>query len=313
MTGAGAFILAAYVASILVASASAAPAPFIGTVAASLSTWDDFALVFYAANGNTKMITNLTTVGGVLPMESAYIAHLNAVAFITIGVKSAAVIVSETGAVLLNATYSNVVLTNIQYDVGLKAIYLVGYVPAQSKNFLWQLFPNGTLTQIVALPGIVQTSLSTYCQKSHTFFATVQTNSKSLNGLIKIDTQGKTVSPVINLDDDIEMLFWDYTAAIMYSMVATETQGAVLVTTNVNTGKRNSTIGAGFNNLSASANNGAGAAFNIQTKVITGSFIEFSNPDLPPFWVTLDTQTGKFTSKKYEYGYAINIRVNAPQ
>lgn len=39
----------------------------------------------FAANGKSKMITNLTTMGGILPMQSAYIAHLDAVAFVSIG------------------------------------------------------------------------------------------------------------------------------------------------------------------------------------------------------------------------------------
>jgi len=245
-------------------------------------------------------------------MESAFVAHLNAIVFLTVVAKSSAVIVNTKGQVLGNYSYANIVLTNIEYDISLQAIYMVGYVPTERRNYLWQLFENGTVTKIVPLPGIVQLSLSTYCQKSHTFFATVQTNGPSLNGLIKIDTQGKKVSPVIELADGVEMLFWDYDVAVMYGLVATETQAALLVTIDIDNGKRNSTI-VGFNNLSSNPNAGAGAAFNIKSKVITGSFIDISQSSLQPYWVTLNTQTGKVTSAVYNYGYAINVLVNAAQ
>lgn len=99
------------------------------------------------------------------------------------------------------------VLTNIEYDVTFKAMYLTGYVPAEKQNYLWQLFENGTLTQVVPLPGIIQLGISSYCQKGktseplvicfkvyivnlgHEFFATMQTNEGSRNALVVVHTQ----------------------------------------------------------------------------------------------------------------------------
>jgi len=79
----------------------AAPSPFVGTMAASLDTWTDFSFVSLGAKGQAVKLNNLTEVGGVLPMEAAYVAHRNAVAFLSIGASSYASLVSATTGQLL--------------------------------------------------------------------------------------------------------------------------------------------------------------------------------------------------------------------
>lgn len=282
-----------------------ADSPYLGIMAASLDTMNDFALMSFDGNGKTKMITNLTTVGGILPMESAYIAHLDAVAFVSIGSGSFVTLVRSDGKMLGHWAFNSVVLTNIEYDIPLKLIYLTGYVPAEKQNYLWQLQEDGTLTKVLPLPGIVQIGKSTYCQKGHEFFATIRTDEGSGNALIIIHTQSKKVSKPIPLDDTVLMLFHDYPGDVMYAIFATRGQAAVLVEFDPHTGKRVKDIAA-FSDLSANPGSGASAALNYKTKVITGAFVKIGG-DLTPYWVTLDTQTGKTTSVEYPYGYPINL------
>jgi len=208
------------------------------------------------------------------------------------------------------------VLTNIEYDVALKAVFVIGYDSSQQRNALYRLSDvNGSLTMVAVVPGIVQVSESTYCPISHTFFCTVQTDSGSMNALVRVSvTEGRTL-PAVPLVDSVEMLFWDYTSGdgVLYALIATETQAALLVTIDPATGKRNATLGSGFTNLSSNPNNGASAALNLKSKQLTGCFVDISTGNLDPYWIVMDARTGKASAAAYAYGYATNILVNAPQ
>lgn len=62
--------------------------PLIGTTTKSLQTTSDFSLNVITADGQMKAVSNLTTVGGILPSLSAYAAHMDAIVFGAIDMSS---------------------------------------------------------------------------------------------------------------------------------------------------------------------------------------------------------------------------------
>lgn len=100
-------------------------------------------------------------------------------------------------------------------------------------------------------------------------------------------------------------LFWDYDTSVLYAVSADQTHAAVLQVIDMSSGKVAKTI-SNFPELSAGANNGATAVFDIKSKLITGSFVNVTDPGLTPFWVAMDTQSGKTTANAVNF-YAINI------
>lgn len=173
---------------------------------------------------------------------------------------------------------------------------------------------------------------STYCPNGHIFFLTIQNYSidsgNTLSRFVsfvclsilllfligRFDTSAGKFLSNVELADSVEILMWDYKAAVMWAWVATEQYGAVLVTIDINTGERyvehclrysshihslfssllrlNSrlTTVVEFANLSA---NGGSANMNFDTKIIYSSLLNAVNS---PVWVVVDTNTGMHCS-----------------
>lgn len=67
---------------------------------------------------------------------------------------------------LVNKNYPVYVFTTMEYDIATKQVFLTGHDMLNRNNYLLELNPKtGDLTQVVVLPGVVQSGISTYCPK----------------------------------------------------------------------------------------------------------------------------------------------------
>src|SRR4051794_21572531 len=102
--------------------------PIVGITAQSLDTDYDFKMCWYAYDGTQYLITNLTTVGGILPDNMIYIPTTKSILFSSLGDPQQYLThVSSTGVVLDHHGYTNPVLTNLEYDLSTQQIFLIGY------------------------------------------------------------------------------------------------------------------------------------------------------------------------------------------
>lgn len=159
------------------------------------------------------------------------------------------------------------VFTAVEYDVATKQAFVMASIIKQSDASHSSLALNpvelyavdtqqGELTKVLPIVGIVQEGISTYCPKGpaisllgplssqspgHIFFATLQTNGLTPN-LIRIDTLNKKLLSNITLADDVMQLLWDHTTATMYAWTADSRSAGILVTIDIETGRRVQTI-----------------------------------------------------------------------
>jgi len=278
----------------------------LGIEAANLETFNEFSFCNYSVNGQHTLITNLTTVGGVLPQTAAAIPNYG-LFFLSIGLDGFeyATIIKIGGTISFHKGFLNQVLTNAAYDQLTRQYFINSYDSILSENYLTELFPlDGTLTQLVKIPGIVQVDISAYSSKEHIFFLTLQ-NDDGGNSLIRVDTQNKKILSSVVVPDGIEILIWDDTEGVLYAWVADETYAGVLVILDITTGMRVKTI---VEYLNYSANGGTSILFESH-KIVYASLIDISNGDQLPVWVTVDLTTGKATAHPTDLnlGFPINL------
>jgi hypothetical protein len=279
----------------------------LGIIAADLQTFSDFTFCNFTETGTAMTVTNLTTVGGILPQTSAWVPDYG-LFFLSLGLdgKEYASIVDLAGKVLFHQGYVNQVLTNAAYDTLSQEYFINAYDSTHKMNYLTQLFPNNnSLIQQLKISGIVQVDISTYSSQDHIFFLTLQTPDGSGNALIQIDTQAKTLLSHVVVEDAIEILMWDDIGKVMYAWVADENYAGVLVILDLITGRRTKTI-IQFENYSA---NGGTAALMATEKIVYASLIDIGNGDELPIWVVVDITTGNYTAKhtNLNVGFPINL------
>jgi hypothetical protein len=276
-------------------------------VAADLNTFEDFSYCSFTVDGTATKITNLTTVGGILPDTAAAVPN-SGLLFLSIGNEGNefATIINMKGNVTFHESYRDAVLTNAAYDTQTKQFFINSYNSTVSTNYLAELYTNtGQLVQLLKISGIVQVDISSYSSSQHIFYLTLQTPDGAGNALIQVDTQAKKLLSTVVVEDAIEILLWDDTSQLLYAWVADETYAGVLVILDLQTGKRAKTI-VQFDNFSA---NGGTAVIDESAKMIYASLVDISNGDLEPVWATVDLTTGKSTTKHTDpsIGFPINI------
>jgi len=279
----------------------------MGIVAADLSTFEDFSYCSFTVDGTATKVTNLTTVGGILPDTAAAIPNYGLL-FLSIsnGGNEFATIINMEGNVTFHESFRDAVLTNAAYDIQTKQYFINSYNSTVSTNYLAELYPQtGQLVQLLKISGIVQVDISSYSSSQHIFYLTLQTPDGAGNALIQVDTQAKKLLSTVVVEDAIEILLWDDTSQLLYAWVADETYAGVLVILDLQTGKRAKTI-VQFDNFSA---NGGTAVIDESAKMIYASLVDISNGDLEPVWATVDLTTGKSTTKHTDpsIGFPINL------
>jgi len=136
------------------------------------------------------------------------------------------------------------------------------------------------------------------------FFLTLELNDGG-NSLVRVDVQNKNVMSNVEAPDAIEILMWDYTQNVMYAWVASEQYAGELVTLDVTTGKRLSTI-VQYSVLSA---NGGTAALDVKTKTVYSSLVDITDGNNTPVWVVVDIASKNATTQPTDpaLGFPINL------
>jgi len=174
----------------------------------------------------------------------------------------------------------------------------------KKKTYVGELTANNGFNRIVYVPGIVQVCISTYCPLSHIFYLTLELDDGG-NSLVIVDVQNKTVMGSVEVADAIEILMWDYTEDVMYAWVASEQYAGELVTLDLKTGKRLSTI-VQFPDLSA---NGGTAALDVKTKTVYSSLLNIADGANTPVWVVVEIASKNATTQPTDpgLGFPINL------
>lgn len=113
---------------------------------------------------------------------------------------------------------------------------------------------------------------------------------------MRIDTQNLKVKSVVELEDIIQAMRFDYTAHVLYAWIAETRHPGVLTTVDHRTGKRLKTI-VEFDEFSTNPYLGAGHAFDFTNKVFYGTWVRLAAGGYEPFWMSVDAKTGKYTKR----------------
>jgi len=216
-----------------------------------------------------------------------------------------ATVVDPNGEALYHFGYPEQVLSNVAFDNSTQQYFIHTYDSKNQISYLTEWYPsqNGTLTQLVKIPGVVQDYTSTYSQNNHIFFLTLQTSPG--NALVQINTQHKQVVSTVAVPDAIEILLWSDIENTMYAWVANESYPGILVTLDITTGQRLKTI-VTFEDFSA---NGGTSVLVESEKKVYASLLDILADENNPVWVVVDLTTGAYT-KHYtdpSIGYPINL------
>eukprot|EP01124_Arcella_intermedia_P014195 TRINITY_DN20588_c0_g2_i1.p1 TRINITY_DN20588_c0_g2~~TRINITY_DN20588_c0_g2_i1.p1 ORF type:complete len:310 (-),score=68.90 TRINITY_DN20588_c0_g2_i1:32-961(-) len=265
----------------------------VGPVAQTLDTFDQFHLSSFSPSGTPHLLTNLTSVGALLPNDIAYIPRLTSLVFTSITPDASQYITLLTlDGKITHLWKFNVILTNIAYDRLTAQTFVIGFNQELQKNFVFEVdLDAGVLKEVVEVPGIVQVCISAYCVGEHVFYVTVQTADGG-NAVVGVDTQKKVVGPAVVVKDAVEIMMWDEGAGVMYAWVATETDAGDLVQLDVKTGEKVKVI-AQFSNYSG---NGGTAVLDGASKIVYSSLLDISSGSNTPVWVVVDIQNGNHTA-----------------
>jgi len=265
----------------------------VGISASSLDSVDSFSLNWFSKAGQPTFISNLTTVGGILPETMIYIPATSAspksiifLGFSTPDAQNITQISLDDSHVIARWMYTVKLITNIAYDYSTQQIFVTAFDQNLQRDFLYELdSTSGQEIPLLDINGTVQVAMSTYCPIGHIFFVAL-INSNDLGYSIgKIDTQTKTMSRVA-VNDTLEIILWDYTSAIMFALVADD-DGSMLVTIDITSGNRTKIIAA-FPKFSGT---GGAATLDVKTKIVYASLLDISKNETP-VWVLIDTTTG---------------------
>jgi hypothetical protein len=308
--------------------ATCANAALYAASTGNLQTEDQFNLqLISSVDGSGTVLTNLTTVGGLLPGAFSHIVASDAVMVAGLGTESysnsdlTVVSVKEgtAGTVIARKVWKGQLTTNAHYDrstnttwisaADLSASPLPKGIHPRAVRFsptvgIWGMTVNATgelnLVRTVTLPAnmVVESGLSSFCSIGGVFFLTIRDDDTPNGaGIIRVSVKEKKILTQAPLQDAVEALLWDETSKTMYAWFATETAAGVLGTIDPVTGKTLTTI-ATFPELSANSGNGASSTLDVHSGTVYASLINHTDStqiDGTPTFVTVDVKTGAST------------------
>merc|ERR1712216_555644 len=174
------------------------------------------------------------------------------------GYEQLTVVSTADGSVANNWTFKTMVLGNLAHDAGTNKTWIGGFDMKEGRHGVFELEPDGTLSCVVPIDGVVEIIVNAYSPAAHTFYLTLRDDAvESGASLIEVDVERKIIlGKKVPLVDTVLIMHWDSSKNRMLAWIATETVAGALVTLDVKTGKTLKTI-AQFPMLSPNAGSGA--------------------------------------------------------